>query len=84
MLLHSCNTLAFASQALLTIRTRDTRFLSLKMYIMMAVGILSGILYGYNHGNNILMMVNIITFSLVLPILIIKIRHSFKSAVGIK
>ena len=68
-------TAAFLPQAIRTIRTKETRDLSLGMLITQTTGNLAWITYGYCIADVPLFAANIVTFSLVATILALKIRH---------
>ena len=68
-------TVAFLPQAISTIRTKETRDLSLGMLITQSTGNLAWITYAYCIADGPLFAANIVTFSLVATILALKIRH---------
>jgi len=68
-------TLAFVPQALRTIRTRDTRSLSLAMYAIFTVGIAFWFGYGLVLRSWPMIVSNAITFVLAATILRLKLRH---------
>lgn len=68
-------TLAFVPQALKTIRSRDTRGISLGMYVMFVAGILCWFGYGIALGSWPMIVANAITFVLAAIILVLKLRH---------
>jgi len=67
-------TLCWVPQALKVIRTRDTRSLSLIMYIMLAIGIGLWLVYGLAIGSWPLIGANAVTLVLVVIILGMKLR----------
>jgi MtN3 and saliva related transmembrane protein len=67
-------TLAFVPQAIKTIRTRDTRDLSLWMYLIFTIGIALWFLYGIAIGSWPMILANSVTFLLAATILILKLR----------
>lgn len=67
-------TLCWVPQALKVIRTRDTRSLSLIMYIMLSIGIGLWLVYGLAIGSWPLIGANTVTFVLVVIILAMKLR----------
>jgi MtN3 and saliva related transmembrane protein len=68
-------TLAFVPQAVKTIRSRDTRSISLGMYVVFTIGIGFWLLYGIALDSLPMIVSNIITFALSATILALKIRH---------
>ena len=70
-----CTTAAFLPQVVKIFRTRKTEDISLGMYIILSIGILLWILYGWLNEDIPLMLANGITFILASSILIMKLRH---------
>ena len=68
-------TLAFVPQALKTIRTRDTRSISLGMYVVFTVGIGFWLVYGIALNSMPMILSNIVTFLLSGTILALKLKH---------
>lgn len=68
-------TLAFVPQAVQTIRTRDTRGISLGMYVVFTVGVAFWFGYGIVLGSWPMIVSNAITFVLAATILVLKLRH---------
>lgn len=68
-------TFSFAPQALLTLRTRDTKTLSLGMYAMFVGGVFLWLLYGLMLGDWIIVLANTLTQTLAMPILGMKIYN---------
>lgn len=66
-------TLSFLPQAIQVIRTRDTRSISLTMYLMFVFGLLLWLVYGLIIGNAAVIWANFLTFVFALPILVLKI-----------
>lgn len=67
--------LAFVPQALKTIRTRDTRSISLGMYVVFTIGIAFWLVYGIAMNSMPMILSNIVTFLLSATILGLKIKH---------
>lgn len=65
---------SFIPQVLKVLRTKDTKSLSLGMYIVYIVGLCGWLAYGILLGSSSIIVANIVTISLVIPILIMKIR----------
>ncbi len=68
-------TLSFAPQAVLTLKTRDTRTLSLGMYSLFTAGVFGWLIYGILIGDAVIIVANILTELLALPILGMKIYN---------
>lgn len=68
-------TLAFVPQALKTIRTRDTRSISLGMYVVFTIGIAFWLVYGVALQSTPMILSNIVTFLLSATILGLKLKH---------
>ncbi len=68
-------TFSFFPQAFKTIRTRDTRSISLPMYSMFFIGVVLWMIYGYQTDNKAIFIGNIITSLLSGIILSYKIRE---------
>ncbi len=68
-------TIAFVPQAIQTLRTRDTRGISLGMYAIFTVGIACWLVYGIVLESWPMIISNIITFGLAALILSLKLRH---------
>lgn len=68
-------TAAFVPQAIKTLRTRDTRSISLGMYVTFTTGIALWFCYGLVLGSWPMIIANVITFGLAGSILLLKIRH---------
>lgn len=68
-------TFCWLPQAIKTIRSRDTRSISLVMQVLLNLGILCWLAYGLYLGNGPLILANAVTFLFVATILVMKIRH---------
>jgi MtN3 and saliva related transmembrane protein len=68
-------TAAFVPQAVKTIRSRDTRSISLGMYVVFTIGIVFWFGYGLVLDSWPMIVSNAITFVLASTILALKIRH---------
>ncbi|MCR6662546.1 MAG: SemiSWEET transporter [Luteimonas sp.] len=68
-------TLAFVPQAVKTIRSRDTRGISLGMYVVFIVGIVCWFGYGIALDSWPMIIANAVTFVLAAIILALKLRH---------
>lgn len=65
-------TFSFLPQALLTLRTRKTDEISLTMYLMLNVGIMCWLVYGWVLDDLALILANSVTLLFSLPILLVK------------
>ena len=68
-------TLAFVPQAWKTIRTKDTRSISLGMYVVFTAGIAMWLVYGISLDSMPMILANIVTFLLSATILGMKLKH---------
>ncbi len=68
-------TVSFVPQVLLTLRTRDTRGISLGMYSVFTIGIACWLTYGVVIHSWPVILSNIITLGLALIILGLKLAH---------
>lgn len=68
-------TIAFVPQALKTLRSRDTRGISLAMYVVFVIGIVFWFAYGFMLDSWPMMLANVVTFALAASILLLKLRH---------
>lgn len=75
LLAAACTTLSFLPQAIKTIRTKDTRSISLSMYTLFTFGTLLWLLYGIFTNNLPIYLANGITLLFALIILIYKVRY---------
>ncbi|MBL8323416.1 MAG: SemiSWEET transporter [Rubrivivax sp.] len=67
-------TAAFVPQAVLTLRTRDTRGISLAMYTAFTLGVALWLAYGIVIGRWPIIVANAVTLALAATILAIKLR----------
>ena len=70
-----CTTLAFFPQAVKTIRTKQTKDLSLGMYSVFVSGTGLWLAYGLLNNDVPIILANAVTFVLAGVILIMKLRH---------
>ena len=70
----SCTTLAFLPQAVKALRDKDTKSLSLGMYVLFTVGVGLWLAYGILKDDYVITLANAITIILSLAILVTKIR----------
>ena len=65
---------SFIPQAVMTIRTRDTRGISRGMYVIFTVGVAFWLVYGIGLGSWPMIFANTVTLGLAATILALKIR----------
>ena len=70
-----CTTRAFLPQVIKTVRTRDTSSISLGMYIVFILGLISWLVYGILKADLPIITANVITLVLCSIVLVLKIRH---------
>jgi MtN3 and saliva related transmembrane protein len=70
-----CTTLCWVPQAVRTIRTKDTRAISLWTQALFAIGIMLWLVYGVYIASIPIVLANAVTLVLVLVILAMKIRY---------
>ncbi len=68
-------TSAFLPQTLKVIREKDTRAISLGMYVVFVTGIVLWLVYGLALGSWPMIIANTITFALAATILTLKVRY---------
>lgn len=68
-------TISFVPQALLIIKTKDTKGISLPMYILFTIGVACWLLYGIYFGMIPVIIANVITLALAIVILTFKIKY---------
>lgn len=73
----SLTTLSFLPQAILVLRTRETRGISLGMYSVFTLGVGLWIIYGFTLNAWPVIIANIITFCLALCILSVVVKERF-------
>ncbi len=69
-----CTTASFVPQVWHILKTRDTRALSLMMYLLFTVGVVLWLVYGIMIGSAPVIVANSITLVLALVILTCKVR----------
>lgn len=68
-------TLSFLPQALHTFRTRDVSGISLGMYTLFTTGVALWVAYGALMASGPLLAANVVTLSLAVAILVMKLRY---------
>ena len=66
---------SFIPQAVMTIRSRDTRGISRGMYVIFTVGVAFWLAYGIAIGSWPMILANTVTFALAATILVLKLRY---------
>lgn len=74
----SLTTASFLPQAFKTLKTRDTRALSLGMYSIFTTGVFFWLIYGLYISNRAIVLANAITFLLAAMILSFKVYNLVK------
>lgn len=70
-------TISFLPQAIKTIKSKDTRQLSLPMYVLFVAGVALWIVYGLHVNSMPIIVGNVITLLLAGSILVVKIKSTF-------
>jgi MtN3 and saliva related transmembrane protein len=68
-------TIAYIPQAVKTLKSKQTKDLSLPMYIILNIGIFLWLIYGLLQTDWPIIIANIVTLGLTLSILVLKIRN---------
>ena len=68
-------TSAFVPQVYKAWKTKDVEAISLTMFVVMLIGVLLWLVYGFYIGSLSMVIANIITSILILTIIILKIMH---------
>ena len=71
----ACTTFAYVPQAIKIIKTKDTKSLSLIMYVIMTIGIVLWLFYGILKNDLPIIIANTITLLFAGIILILKIKY---------
>ena len=70
-----CTTASFLPQVITTLRSKQTKDISLLMYAILTTGIFFWLVYGVLLKDFPLILANVISFSLAVCVLVLKIRH---------
>ena len=70
-----CTTVAFIPQVIYTLKTKDTKVISLGMYIIFIIGITSWLIYGLHKEDLPLTLANSVTIVLASIILVCKLKY---------
>jgi MtN3 and saliva related transmembrane protein len=70
-----CTSVAFLPQVLHTLRTRDTAGISLGMYLIFCTGVALWLVYGLLIGDMPVIAANVVTLTLSLAVLALKVRN---------
>ncbi|MCG3665686.1 SemiSWEET transporter [Aliarcobacter butzleri] len=70
-----CTTIAFIPQAIKIIKTKNTKSLSLAMYIIFSLGVFSWFIYGIIKMDFPIIIVSFLTFIFAFTILVYKLRE---------
>ncbi len=71
----SLTTISFFRQAIKTLRSRDTRGISLRMYCLFTSGVVLWLIYGWVVGNGPVLFANLITLIPAIVVLTMKLSH---------
>lgn len=71
----TCTTISFLPQVIKIIKTKETKDISISMYIILATGMFLWIIYGIFIGALPVILANTISFIFATIILILKIRY---------
>lgn len=75
LLAASLTTVAFIPQAFKVLRYRDTRSLSLGMYVIFTAGVILWGIYGWLRSDWVIVTANVVTATLAIAILVTKLRN---------
>jgi MtN3 and saliva related transmembrane protein len=67
-------TFCFVPQVMRVLKTRDTKSISLAMYLVFVTGVLLWLVYGILLMNWVIILANIVTFGLAATILVAKLK----------
>ena len=71
----TCTTISFLPQVIKIIKTKETKDISISMYIILATGMFLWLIYGIFIGALPVILANTISFAFATIILILKIRY---------
>ncbi len=71
----TCTTISFLPQVIKTFKTKETKDISMSMYIVLATGILLWMIYGILIKDLPVILANSISFVLAIIVLILKIKY---------
>ncbi len=74
-----CTTCSFIPQVIHTIKTKDTKSISLAMYATFVFGVAMWLLYGLILGDLPIIVANVVTICLASTVLFLKIKDTFSS-----
>jgi len=75
LLAGTLTTLSFLPQAIKVMRERQTRAISLHMYVIFTLGVACWLLYGLLIGSPSVVLANAVTLLLAASVLVMKVRH---------
>jgi MtN3 and saliva related transmembrane protein len=75
LLAATCTTISFVPQVVQILKTKNTKGISLGMYILFTFGIACWLVYGFYLGELPIIIANAITLVLASTILVFKIKH---------
>jgi MtN3 and saliva related transmembrane protein len=71
----TCTTFSLIPQVIKSITSKETKDISLFMFIILAIGLLFWIIYGLLIGEIPIILANLFSFFLTLTIILLKIKH---------
>lgn len=74
-----CTTASFVPQVIRTWRTKSVGDISLRMYLLLCLGIVLWLVYGYQIGSFSVLAANSITLVLTVSVLVMKLRYGSSS-----
>jgi MtN3 and saliva related transmembrane protein len=70
-----CTTISFLPQVIKTIKIKETKDISLLMYIVLTIGIILWLIYGILIKDFPIMIANAVTLILAATVLFLKVKH---------
>lgn len=68
-------TSAFVPQVFKTWKTKEVEAISLTMFVVMFIGVLLWLIYGFYMGSLSMVIANSVTSALILTLIVLKIKH---------
>lgn len=70
-----CTTASFVPQVIKTLKTRQTKDISLSMYVIFTLGLVSWLIYGIALKDVPIILANTLTLALTFIIIFLKVKH---------
>jgi MtN3 and saliva related transmembrane protein len=80
----TCTTISFLPQLIRVWRRKSAQDISLAMFLLFSFGLACWLIYGLGIGSVPIVVANIITLTLALAILVLKLRYDGKQGLGIR